>query len=93
MQWRIRSPAQSVRDEAIVSDGYQFANEGVGLHSAPPSDHDAVLNFDEGPNEAIVSNFATVEVDRLDDCDSAAESHVDDARLSNRGFCRDVFHG
>ena len=83
----------AVRDETIVADRYQLANEGVGLDSAPLSDHDAVLNFDKRPNEAIVSNFATVEVDRLDDCDSAAESHVDDARLSNRGFCHDVFHG
>ena len=83
----------AVRDETIVSDRDQLADEGVGLDSASLSDHDAALNFDEGPNEAIVADFATVEVDRLDDCDSAAESHVDDARLSNRGFCRYVFHG
>jgi hypothetical protein len=80
-------------DETIVPDRHELADECVGLHSAPIANDDAALDFDKGPNEAIVSNFAAVEVYRFGDCYSAAESNINDAGLPNRGFCHSVFRG
>jgi hypothetical protein len=82
---------RSMGDEAIVSDCDELADKGVGLNPAPLTDHDAALNLDKGTDKAIVPNCATIKIDRLDDGNPAAKGHINYTRLSNRGFCRDVF--
>jgi hypothetical protein len=82
----------AVRDETIISDHHEFADKRVGLDSASLANYDSPLDFDKWSYEAIVTDLAAVEVDRLDNRDALPKRYVDDPDLSNRRFCRYVFH-
>ena len=78
----------AVRNEAIVSDRNEFADEGVGLNPAALADRYALLYLDEWPNEAVISNRATIEIDRLHDSDILPESGVHNSSMPDLGPCR-----
>lgn len=66
----------AMRNEAIASDGNEFAYEGVRLHACSSSDDGAPLNFDKWSNEHVVRYRAFVKIDRLDHRHSFAERDI-----------------
>ncbi|GCC41196.1 hypothetical protein chiPu_0025266, partial [Chiloscyllium punctatum] len=44
----------AVPDEAVLADGDELADEGVRLHAGARPDRHALLDFGEGPDEAVV---------------------------------------
>ena len=75
-----------MRNKTITADRHEFANEGVGLHPCSRPDNHVILDFDKGPDEAIVPQRAAVEIHRLHDFDPFAKRHVDDSGLQYLGF-------
>ena len=64
---------RAVRNETVVADRDQIADEGVRwIRQRLPIEH-PVLNFDKRPDEDVRPQCATVKVDRLDDGDVLAE--------------------
>jgi hypothetical protein len=54
----------------------------MGLNAAAPTDSHIFLNLNEGADEDIVADNASINVDRLDDRDVLAEVYVYDAVFS-----------
>ena len=79
----------SVTDEAVISNGHEFANESVGLHSGSRANGDASLDFYKGTDKHAVAQCATIEIDRFNQCDVLAELNVDDAVLVDSGLAHD----
>ena len=52
--------------------------------------HDALLDFGERPDKAIVADFAAVEIARLDDLDPRAELDVAHAGLMHLRLVHDA---
>ncbi len=71
----------AMADETVFADRDQFADEGVRLHPRAGADHDALLDFGERPDKAIVADLAAIEIARLDDLDPGAEIDVAHAGL------------
>jgi hypothetical protein len=65
-----------VRNETIVSDSYEFADEGVRLDLAPLTDNHAALYLDERPNKTVVPDRTAVKIYGFYNCHSVAESHM-----------------
>ena len=76
-------------DKAVFADRDQFADEGVRLHPRAGADHDALLDFGERPDKAVVADLAAVEIARLDDPDARAEIDVTHADLMYLGPVHD----
>src|SRR4030095_3831968 len=58
---------RSVRNETIVANHDQLANEGVRLDPRPFSYPHPLLNFDKRSDKGFIINFTSVKVDRLND--------------------------
>ena len=77
---------RTVADETILANGYKFANECVALHACARANRDSALDFDKGADKHTVTQCATIEVDRFNQCDVCTELNVDDAVLVDSGF-------
>jgi hypothetical protein len=71
----------SVRDEAIVADCDQLANKCMRLDTASLSNTYSFLYFHERSDEAIVTYFAAIKVDRLDDRNAFTKRYVNNPGL------------
>ena len=71
----------TVRDEAVLSDCHELADEGVALHSRARADAHSLLDLDERADEYAISKSAAIEIDGFDHGDVVTELDVDDARL------------
>lgn len=67
-----------VGDDAIIPDGDEFADKGVGLDLAPIPDDHVSLNLDKGADKTIIADLAAVNVYRLNDSDVRPEFHITD---------------
>jgi len=74
---RIIDEHGTVRNEAIVPDRNQFADERVRLNPAALTYLRRFLYLDEWPNEAAISNCATIQIDWLYDGDVLTELNID----------------
>jgi hypothetical protein len=68
-----------VRNEAIISDGDQLTDEGVRLNTTALTYFRSFLYLNERPDEAAISNRATIEIDRLYDGDVLTKLNVDNS--------------
>ena len=50
----------AVRNETVVPDGDELANERVGLNPAPLTDGCSFLNFNERSDEGVIADVAAV---------------------------------
>jgi hypothetical protein len=73
---------RAVRDEAIVTDGYQVTDEGVRLNPAAFANICTFLYLNEGANEAVIVNFAAVEIDRLYDSYVLTKANIGDSDMT-----------
>lgn len=73
---------RTVGDEAIIADRYEVADEGVRLYAAAFSDRRAFLDFDEWTDEAVISNRAGVEIDRLYHGNVFAKPNIDNPDMA-----------
>lgn len=63
-------------NETIITNGYQLTNEGVRLHFCPVANGYIFLYFNEGTNEAIVANTATIQVYWLNNFYAFAKNYI-----------------
>ncbi len=70
-----------MRDEAVLSDCHELADEGVALHSRARADAHSLLDLDERADEYAISKSAAIEIDGFDHGDVVTELDVDNARL------------
>ena len=70
---------RAVRNEAVVTNRDQFANECVRLYSRALADCDLALDFNKRAHETVVANFATVQIGGFDDRDVFAKCYFSDA--------------
>ena len=76
---------RTVRNKAIVTDGYQVTDEGVRLNPAAFADSCTLLYLNEWANEAVIANFAAVEIDRLYDSYILTKVNIDDSDMTKIG--------
>jgi hypothetical protein len=76
----------AMRNETVVANGNQIANERVGLDPTPLPDDCAILDLNERPDEGIVADVAAVQVCRLDDRHIRAEPYVNKPYHASRGW-------
>jgi len=81
-----------VGNEAIVSDFHELADKPVRLNAASFTDDGPPLDFYEWPDEAIVSDSATIEIYWFNDRDSLPKAYVEYAGLPNRRLDSRVLH-
>lgn len=67
-------------DEAVCSNGDQFANEAVGLNASAGAYVGGSLNFHEWANEYVFSELAAVQIRGLYDGYVFSEGYVFDFR-------------
>ena len=72
-----------MRDETIIANGDELADERVRLNPATLPDGSPFLNLDEWPDEGVVADFAAIEIDRLHDSDVPAEFYLDNSDRAN----------
>lgn len=70
-----------VCNHAITPDSDQFTDEGMGLNPCAGANRHVFLNFNKWPNERIIANCATIDVDRLNNRDIVTKNDVDNVRL------------
>jgi hypothetical protein len=68
----------AVRNETVIADEVQLANEGMRLDPATAPDANPSLNFDKRPDKRLIANLAAIEIHRLDDGDVRAELDAND---------------
>ncbi|MGX1283756.1 hypothetical protein AB7M50_002881 [Bradyrhizobium elkanii] len=78
---RVVDEHHPVSDETILADGNELADEGMRLHPCARPDDDALLDFCEGADEAVVAELAAIEVAGLNDLDAFAEGDIAHAGL------------
>lgn len=83
---RIINKHRSMRNEAIVPDCDEIADEGVGLYPAPLTDDCSLLDLNERSDESLIANVTTVQVCRLYDGDICTELHVDEPDRAAPGW-------
>src|ERR1700726_2691069 len=66
---KIINEHRAVRNETVIPDQYELTDKRMRLNAASLSDDDAPLDFDKGPDEAILANGAAVKVYGLNDGD------------------------
>jgi len=74
-----------MRNEAIIPDGDQLTDEGVRLNPAALTYLCSFLYLHKWPNEAAISNRATIEIDRLHDGDVLTKLNVVNPRMPDLG--------
>jgi len=85
--FRCRSPGNEgivdkhcpMRNEAIIPDGDQLTDEGVRLNTAALAYLRSFLYLHKWPNEAAISNPATIEINWLYDDDVFTKLDVDNS--------------
>ena len=77
-------------DENLILDRHSFANEGMTGNLAILSNGRIFLNFDKCSDLRVVSDFASVEIARLDDFDPRAEFDVAHASLMDLRLVHDA---
>ena len=55
----------AVGDDTIITNGDQFAHEGMRLDFASIPDHDILLNFHKRADKRIIADLETVKIRRL----------------------------
>jgi hypothetical protein len=83
---RIINKHRSMRNEAVVPDRDQIADEGVGLNPAPLSDGCSLLYLNERSDESFIADVTTIQVCRFYDGHICAELHVDEADRTSLGW-------
>lgn len=73
-------------NEAIIADGDQFTNKGVGLDPAALTDGDPFLDFDKRTDEAAIAELAIVNIARFNDGYVLAELDVSNRDVEEPGF-------
>jgi hypothetical protein len=68
-----------MRNEAIIPDRDELTDEGVRLNSTALTYFRSFLYLNERPDEAAISNRATIEIDRLYDDDVLTKLNVDNS--------------
>ena len=76
---RIVDKHRPMRNEAIITDGDQLTDEGVRLNTTALTYFRSFLYLNERPDEAAISNRATIEIDRLYDDDVLTKLNVDNS--------------
>ena len=76
-----------MRNEAVVTDRDEFADERVRLNPASLADVYALLYLDKWPDEAAVSNRAPIEIDRLYDSDVFTKLNIDNSCVTDLWLC------
>jgi hypothetical protein len=79
----------AMRDEAVVSNGDEFTDERVRLNPAPLADIYSLLYLYKWPNEAVVSNRASVEINRLHNSNIFAKRYIDNPRVPDFWLCHE----
>jgi hypothetical protein len=79
-------------NETIIANRDELTQKRVRLNPASLANDDISLDFDEGADEAIISDRTAIKVHRLDYGDTAAKCDVDDARLAQIEFRGWIFH-
>src|SRR6266550_9446920 len=74
---KIINKHRSMRNEAVVPDCDQVADERVGLNPAPLSDGCSLLYLNERSDESFIADFTTIQVCRLYDGHICTELHID----------------
>ena len=80
---------RTMTDEAVFTNGHEFANESVALHACARANRYSALDFHKGADKHTIAQRATVEVDRFDQCNVLTELNVDDAVLVDSGLAHD----
>jgi hypothetical protein len=75
----------AMRNEAVVPDGDEFADEGVRLNPASPADGCCLLYLNERSNEGIVTNVTAIQVCGLYDGHIRAELYVNEPDRKSPG--------
>ena len=70
-----------MRNEAVVPNRYELADKRMGLNPAAFTDDNSLLYFHERSDEAIVTYFAAIKVDRLDDRNAFTKRYVNNPGL------------
>jgi len=73
----------AMRNEAIVSNRYELADERVGLNSAPLADICSLLYLYKWPYKCSITNCAPIEIDWLHHRDVLAEYYIDNPCMPN----------
>lgn len=68
-----------MRNEAVVTDRDEFADERVRLNPASPADGCSLLYLHERSDEGVVANVATIQVCGLYDGHIRAELYVNES--------------
>jgi len=71
----------SMGNEAVVPNRYELADKRMGLNPAAFTDDNSLLYFHERSDEAIVTYFAAIKVDRLDDRNALTKRYVNNPGL------------
>jgi hypothetical protein len=74
----------AMRNETVIPDRDQIANERVGLNPAPFTDGCSLLDFNERPNERIIAYVAAVKVCWLDNGYVCTELYVNEPYDTSR---------
>jgi hypothetical protein len=79
----------SVGDEAVIPDHHELTDERVRLNPASLTDIYSLLYFNEGSDEAILSNRATMEIDGLHNRDVFTERDIDYTCMLDFWLCHE----
>ena len=74
-----------MRNEAIIPNDDQLTDEGVRLNTAALTYLCSFLYLDERPDEALISNRATIEINWLHDSDVLTKLNIDNPRVPSLG--------
>ena len=80
---------RTVTDEAILSNGHKFANKGVALDTCAGANGDSSLDLNKRSDKHAITQFATIDVDRFNQCYTLTEVNFDDAVLVDSGLAHD----
>jgi hypothetical protein len=78
---------RAVRNEAILPDCNQLADERVGLNATPLANDRPFLYLHKWPNEAAISNRAAIQIDRLHHRDVFTERYIDNPCVTDFWLC------
>jgi len=78
---RVIDEHHAMRNEAMISDLDQFADEYVRLDLTKITYSHSLLDFDERTDARVVADKTIVEIDGLDDDDILAENDIADSAL------------
>ena len=79
---------RAMRNETIIPNSDEFTDKRVRLNSTALSDRDVALNFDERTNKTVVPDFASIQVDGLDDSDVLPKYNIANSDRPQFWRCR-----